>query len=231
MKRCNTAPQASHWAYCSLLCWNWSSWPQTQTVNIMMELMSNCSTSHCCLFHWHNVSSELWTSYLKTNTYDFLLLDMVWKVLCNDVSIRQQDIADSLEETKQDKVISKQLQTQICQRYATASAGGSHLGKSFHVVADDLRIGTFQFADDFKALIELREYVHHRTGEQGVLWCDLELESEKAEQDQRDQAWEDVVWQCTVIEHQKWGAWLPWGPNTQCCSAWAPLLLHVTAIK
>lgn len=45
----------------------------------------------------------------------------------------------------------------------------SHLGKSFHVVADDLRVGTLQFADDFKALIELGEHVHHRAGEQSVL--------------------------------------------------------------
>lgn len=45
----------------------------------------------------------------------------------------------------------------------------SHLGKSLHVVADNLRVGTLQFADDFKALIELREHVHHRAGEQSVL--------------------------------------------------------------
>lgn len=80
-----------------------------------MELIFNWSTNHCCLVHWHNVSAELCVSYLKTNTYDFLLLDMIWKVLCNDVSIRQQDIADSLEKTKQDNVISKELQTQIHQ--------------------------------------------------------------------------------------------------------------------
>ena len=44
----------------------------------------------------------------------------------------------------------------------------SHLGKSFHVVADDLRVRTLQFANDFKALIELGEHVHHRAGEQSV---------------------------------------------------------------
>lgn len=48
-------------------------------------------------------------------------------------------------------------------------AGESHLGKSLHVVANDLRVGTLQFADDFKALIELREHVHHGAGEQSVL--------------------------------------------------------------
>lgn len=159
-----------------------------------MELMLNCSTSHCCLLHWHNVPSELCVSYLKTNTYDFLLLDVIWKVLCNDVGIRQQDVADGLEETKQDNVRSKQLQTRVYHRCATAWAGASHLGKSFHVVADDLRVGTLQFADDFKALIELREHVHHGTGEQGVLRCDLELECEKKEQDQRDEVREDVLW-------------------------------------
>lgn len=42
-----------------------------------------------------------------------------------------------------------------------ALAGQNHLGESFHVVANDLRVGTLQFADDFKALIELREHVHH----------------------------------------------------------------------
>lgn len=46
---------------------------------------------------------------------------------------------------------------------------GRHLGESFHVVADDLRVRTLQFADDFKALIELGEHVHHRAGEQSVL--------------------------------------------------------------
>lgn len=54
-----------------------------------------------------------------------------------------------------------------------------HLGKSFHVVADNLRIWTLQLADDFEALVELGEDVHHRAGEQSVLRCDLELESQK----------------------------------------------------
>lgn len=217
-----------------LLCCNGSSWPHTQTAIITMELVLNRSTSPCCLLHWRNVSSELRVSYLKTNTYDFLLLDMIWKVLCNDVSIRQQDIADSLEEAKQDNGLSKQFQTQIYQMCASASAGGSHLGKSFHVVADDLRVGTFQFADDFKALIELREYVHHGTGEQGVLWGDLELQSEKTEQDQRDQAWGRCA---VVIEHQEWGAWLPVRAQYAVLLCITdnvtdpPPLLHVTAIK
>lgn len=39
--------------------------------------------------------------------------------------------------------------------------GESHLGKSLHVVSNDLRVRTLQFTDDFKALIELREHVHH----------------------------------------------------------------------
>lgn len=41
-----------------------------------------------------------------------------------------------------------------------------HLGESLHVVANDLGVWTLQFADDFKALIELREHIHHRAGEQ-----------------------------------------------------------------
>lgn len=54
-----------------------------------------------------------------------------------------------------------------------------HLGKSLHVVANDLRVRTLQLADDFKALVELGEHVHHRAGEQRVLRRDLELEREE----------------------------------------------------
>lgn len=146
---------------------------------------------------------------------------MIWKVLCNDVSVRQQDVANSLEETKQNNGISRQLQWGIYYSYVRVLGGESHLGKSFHIVANDLRVGTLQFADDFKALIELREHVHHGAGEQSVLWCDLELEREKKEQVQGDKVREAVLWQCwccnTVIQHQEWGVWFPWGPNTQCC--------------
>lgn len=42
-----------------------------------------------------------------------------------------------------------------------AEGGESHLGESLHVVADNLRVWTLQLAYDFKALIELREDVHH----------------------------------------------------------------------
>lgn len=66
-------------------------------------------------------------------------------------------------------------------RLFVVAAEVSHLGKSFHIVADDLRIRTLKFANYFKALIELGEHVHHRAGEQSVLWRDLELESEKRE--------------------------------------------------
>lgn len=54
-------------------------------------------------------------------------------------------------------------------RLFVVAAEVSHLGKSFHIVANDLRIRTLQFANDFKALIELGEHVHHRAGEQSVL--------------------------------------------------------------
>lgn len=61
--------------------------------------------------------------------------------------------------------------------------GESHLGKSLHVVSNDLRVRTLQFTDDFKALIELREHVHHWAGEQSVLWRYLELLINKKEQE------------------------------------------------
>lgn len=62
---------------------------------------------------------------------------------------------------------------------AAAAAEVGHLGKSFHVVADDLGIRTLQLADDFEALVELGEDVHHGAGEQSVLRRHLELESQK----------------------------------------------------
>lgn len=68
---------------------------------------------------------------------------MIWKVLCNDVSVRQQDIADCLEEAKHNNVISTQLQGE--KHYSCVMrvlAIESHLGKSFHIVANDLRVGT-----------------------------------------------------------------------------------------
>lgn len=60
-----------------------------------------------------------------------------------------------------------------------AAAEVGHLGKSFHVVADDLGIRTLQLADDFEALVELGEDVHHGAGEQSVLRRHLELDSQK----------------------------------------------------
>lgn len=59
----------------------------------------------------------------------------------------------------------------------------THLCESFHVVANDLRVGTLQLTDDFKALIELGEHVHHGAGEQSVLRRDLELESQRKRRD------------------------------------------------
>lgn len=64
-----------------------------------------------------------------------------------------------------------------------AAACEIHLCESFHIVADDLRVGTLQLADDFKALIELGEHVDHGAGEQSVLRRDLELESQIKRQD------------------------------------------------
>lgn len=103
---------------------------------------------------------------------------MVWKVLCNDVSVRQQHIPDGLGEGRTMTAYIG-LRVNRLRQPVRASAGESHLGESLHVVAYDLRVGTLQFADDFKTLIELREHVHHRAGEQSVLRRDLELQNEK----------------------------------------------------
>lgn len=53
-----------------------------------------------------------------------------------------------------------------------------HLSKPLHVIPNNLRIRTFQLPDDLKALVELREDVHHRTGEERVLRRLLELQGE-----------------------------------------------------
>lgn len=39
----------------------------------------------------------------------------------------------------------------------------------------DAGVWAFQLPDDLKALIELREDIHHRTGKECMLWCLLEL--------------------------------------------------------
>lgn len=51
----------------------------------------------------------------------------------------------------------------------------TYLGESLHVVSYDLRIWTLELPDDLEALVELGKHVHHRTGEQSMFWCDLEL--------------------------------------------------------
>lgn len=53
-----------------------------------------------------------------------------------------------------------------------------YLGEAAAVVSHDVRVGTFQFLDDLKALVELSEDVHHRAGEQSVLRRLLELQVE-----------------------------------------------------
>lgn len=50
-----------------------------------------------------------------------------------------------------------------------------HLGESSTVLRHDFRVGTLQFLDDLKALVELGENVHHRAGEQSMLRRLLEL--------------------------------------------------------
>lgn len=109
---------------------------------------------------------------------------MIGEVLGDDVGVRQQDIADGLEGCETQEACERT----VALRKAFHPQGGTaareiHLCKSFHIVADDLRVGTLQLADDFKALIELGEHVDHGAGEQSVLRRDLELESQKKRQD------------------------------------------------
>ena len=53
----------------------------------------------------------------------------------------------------------------------------THLCKAAHEVGQSMWVGALQLLDDLKALIELREHVHHRAGEQSVLRRHLELEA------------------------------------------------------
>lgn len=54
----------------------------------------------------------------------------------------------------------------------------SHLGKTPHVMAHNLGVGTFQLLDDLEALVELGEDIHYRAREQGMLRGLLELQGE-----------------------------------------------------
>lgn len=51
----------------------------------------------------------------------------------------------------------------------------AHLSKAAVVLAHHHRVGAVQLPDDLKALVELREDVHHRAGEEGVFRRLLEL--------------------------------------------------------
>lgn len=55
----------------------------------------------------------------------------------------------------------------------------SDLGEAAVVLAHHGGVGTLQLLDDLKALVELREDVHHRAGEQSVLRRRLELRMTK----------------------------------------------------
>lgn len=44
-----------------------------------------------------------------------------------------------------------------------------HLRKSPHVVGKDVGVWAFQLPDDLKALVELREDIHHRAGKECML--------------------------------------------------------------
>lgn len=48
-------------------------------------------------------------------------------------------------------------------------------GEASTVQGHDLGVGALQLLNNLKALVELREHVHHGAGEQGVLRCLLEL--------------------------------------------------------
>lgn len=54
---------------------------------------------------------------------------------------------------------------------------GSDLGEAAVVLAHHGGVGTVQLLDDLKALVELREDVHHRAGEESVLRRRLELQT------------------------------------------------------
>lgn len=70
-----------------------------------------------------------------------------------------------------------------------------HLGESSVVVSQHGRVGTVQLADDPEALVELRENVHHRAGEQRVLRCRLELGSRKNQQRGGGRGYFKRIWQ------------------------------------
>lgn len=54
-----------------------------------------------------------------------------------------------------------------------------HLGEAAAVLGQDAGVGTLQFPDDLKALVELGEDVDHGAGEQSVLRRLLELTHER----------------------------------------------------
>lgn len=54
-----------------------------------------------------------------------------------------------------------------------------HLGEAAAVLSQDAGVGTLQFPDDLKALVELGEDVDHGAGEQSVLRRLLELTHER----------------------------------------------------
>jgi len=51
----------------------------------------------------------------------------------------------------------------------------SYLCKSAHEVSKSLRVRTLQLLNDLKALVQLREHIHHRAREESMFWCLLEL--------------------------------------------------------
>lgn len=61
----------------------------------------------------------------------------------------------------------------------SSSTEVSYLGEAATVLGHDIRVRTFEFLYDLKALIELGENIHHRAGEQSMLRSLLELRWQK----------------------------------------------------
>lgn len=54
-----------------------------------------------------------------------------------------------------------------------------YLGEAATVEGHDFGIRAFQLLNNLKALVELREHIHHGAGEQSVLRCLLKLRKKK----------------------------------------------------
>lgn len=149
-----------------------------------MELKQNCWIDHCCSCR---SSFPTWTLTLHFSTLKHLPLSPSWRDWGSPWRWCRRKTAGHCRWSGRTWNTGS-VWAHSCTEKRIPPAGGTaareiHLCESFHIVADDLRVGTLQLADDFKALIELGEHVDHGAGEQSVLRRDLELESQKKRQD------------------------------------------------